>query len=78
MEIDSSNEELLCPSDCSDNETPHLSTFGTKSRKFDEKQTATLTTYYNTGMKGVGKAFSYSIERAAADTGLSADQVKVG
>ena len=42
MESDSSNDELLCPSD---NETPHLSTSGTKSRKFDEKQTATLTTY---------------------------------
>ena len=36
-----------------------------------------LTAYYNTGMKGVGKAFSFTIEHAAAETGLSVDQVKV-
>ena len=74
MEPNSSGDEL---SELSDTDMLQVSSSGKRCRRFDEKQLATLTAYYNTGMKGVGKAFSFTIEHAAAETGLSVDQVKV-
>ena len=77
MEDKRNDDDLSSLSECSDKESFGPPTYDVKRRKFDEGQLATLTTYYSTGMKGVGKAFSFLIERAASETGLSADQVKV-
>ena len=46
-------------------------------KAFSEKQVATLKSHYKSGMMGVGKQYSGSIEAAAKDTGLKVSQVKV-
>lgn len=50
---------------------------GTRKRRFDQQQIASLTAYYNTGMKGEGEQYSSKINHAAAETGLTVTQVKV-
>lgn len=44
---------------------------GTRKRRFDQQQIASLTAYYNTGMKGEGEQYSSKINHAAAETGFS-------
>lgn len=38
---------------------------GTRKRRFDQQQIASLTAYYNTGMKGEGEQYSSKINHAA-------------
>lgn len=45
---------------------------------FSHFQTSTLLTYFNNGMVGVGHNFLAQINAAAAETGLTERQVKVG
>ena len=45
---------------------------------FSENQVATLRTYHNNGMVGVGKNYAAQITAASAETGLTEKQVKVG
>ena len=47
------------------------------SKKFSATQTAILTAHYNVGMKGVGKAYTRLICRAAKEANLNEVQVKV-
>ncbi len=47
------------------------------SRKFSEVQTAKLNALYKSGMKGTGKRYSPFMNNAAAETGLTLEQVKV-
>ena len=44
---------------------------------FTENQKATLLSYFNSGMVGVGKKFSALITTASAESGLSEKQVRV-
>ena len=44
---------------------------------FTENQKATLLSYFNNGMVGVGRNFLAQITTASAETGLSEKQVKV-
>ena len=48
-----------------------------KRSNFNCNQTATLSAYYQSGMRGVGKQYAILIARAAAETKLSREQVKV-
>jgi len=45
--------------------------------RFSDHQTAKLISFFESGMRGVGKQYTLDIEEAAADTGLTIDQVKV-
>lgn len=72
--------------DCSDHASPPSSDDDLPSRpsgarssgkKFSAQQTATLTAYYNNGMKGVGEAHAHFICRAAKEAKLNESQVKV-
>ena len=47
------------------------------SKKFTASQTAVLNAFFSSGMKGVGKGHAAARQRAAKETGLSEDQVKV-
>ena len=47
------------------------------SRKISPAETATLNTFYHTGMKGEGKRYALFIENASREIGLSCEQVKV-
>lgn len=50
---------------------------GPPKRQFTLKCTTALNSFFNSGMKGVGKQYEHLIARAAAETGLSSEQVKV-
>ena len=49
----------------------------TVKKKFSKAQTICLTSYFQSGMSGTGKAHLAIIDKAAKDTGLSPAQVKV-
>ena len=46
-------------------------------RKFSTYQTSLLNSLYCSGMKGVGRQYNVFIQRAANETGLTVEQVKV-
>ena len=48
-----------------------------KLTRFSVAQTACLNAYYHNGMIGTGKKYSSQIAKAAADTQLTCDQVKI-
>ena len=48
-----------------------------KSKRFSLAQTVSLKAYYGNGMVGTGKIFDLLIAKAASDTLLTSDQVKV-
>ena len=48
-----------------------------KSKRFSLAQTMSLKAYYGNGMVGTGKKFDLLIAKAASDTLLTSDQVKV-
>ena len=45
--------------------------------RFSKAQNLCLTAYFNSGMRGTGKKFYSLILKAAADTKLTTDQIKV-
>ena len=55
----------------------HTTLLGKRTRNFSTTQTALLSYYFENGMRGVGKKYSAIINRAASETHLSTDQVKV-
>ena len=46
------------------------------SRKFSPTKTATLNTFYHTGMKREGKQYALFIENASRETGLSMNKLR--
>lgn len=64
-----------------DDPTPNQPTTSTGSsstaRRFSVAQRTCLNSYFISGMTGTGKHYSSLISRAAADTNLRFDQVKV-
>ena len=53
----------------------HKSSSG--KRMFSTAQSATLTSLYLSGMRGIGKKYSGYIQEAETDTGLTTEQIKV-
>ena len=49
----------------------------TRARPFSIITVTTLKAYHSQGMKGVGEKYKATIAAAAAETGLTEDQVKV-
>ena len=47
------------------------------SREFSDAQIASLSAFYTSGMKVVGKQYAGLLHSAATETGLSTEQVKV-
>lgn len=79
---DSSFDESECTSSTSsegedEGKGDVLISTATKTRRFSAAQLACLNAYFKTGMKGVGDQYASVINRAAADTQLTVQQVKV-
>ena len=63
--------------DSSDRSSDTDQKIASKSRLFSVAQTSLLKAFFDQGMVGVGEQYSSLIEKAAQDTALSVQQVKV-
>ncbi len=73
----SSDEDSADYDDSQGNKTPKDASKSSKSKKFSPVALASLNAFFENGMVGVGENYISAIERAARDTKLSTDQIKV-